>query len=55
MARKKRQILEQFKAPAQPTDKPKTAYQDEFQSNVNQRVEDFGKKFEGKGRNFLYD
>jgi tetratricopeptide (TPR) repeat protein len=54
MARKKRQVPEQFKAPVQTADKPKTVYQDEFQSGVNKRVEDFGKKFEGKGRNLLY-
>lgn len=54
MARKKRQVPEQFKAPVQTADKPKTAYQDEFQTGVNKRVEDFGKKFEGKGRNLLY-
>lgn len=54
MARKKRQIPEQFQAPAQPSDKPKTVYQDEFQSGVNKQVEEFGKKFEGKGRNILY-
>ena len=54
MARKKRQVPEQFKTPVQPADKPKTVYQDEFQSGVNKRVEDFGKRFEGKGRNVLY-
>ena len=39
-----------------PTDdnNPKPVYQDEFQSGVNNKVEDFGKKFEGKGRNILY-
>lgn len=54
MTRKKRQVSEQFKAPAQPADKPKVVYQDEFQSGVNKRVEDFGRQFEGKGRNILY-
>jgi len=54
MVRKKRQVPEQFKAPVQTADKPKTVYQDEFQSGVSQKVEDFGKKFEGKGRNILY-
>jgi len=53
MARKKRQIPEQFKTPVQ-EDKPKTAYQDEFQTGVGRKVEDFGKKFEGKGRTLLY-
>lgn len=54
MARKKRQISEQFKTPVATADKPKTVYQDEFQTGVNRKVEDFGKKFEGKGRNLLY-
>jgi tetratricopeptide (TPR) repeat protein len=54
MARKRRQVPEQFKTPVQPADKPKTVYQDEFQSGVNRKVEDFGRKFEGKGRNILY-
>ncbi len=53
MARKKRQIPEQFRAPVQ-EDKPKTAYRDEFQTGVGRKVEDFGKNFEGKGRTILY-
>lgn len=53
MARKKRQIPEQFQAPVQ-TDKTKVIYQDSVQANVNRKVEDFGKRFEGKGKNFLY-
>ena len=53
MARKKRQIPEQFRAPVQ-EDKPKTVYQDEFQTGVGSKVENFGKKFEGKGRTILY-
>ena len=54
MARKKRQIPEQFQTPVQTAGKPKTAYQDDFQSGGNQRVEEFGKQFEGKGKNILY-
>lgn len=54
MARKKRQIIEQIQMPVATADKPPTAYQDEFQSGVNQKVEDFGRQFEGKGRNILY-
>jgi tetratricopeptide (TPR) repeat protein len=54
MARKKRQVPEQFNTPVQTADKPKTVYQDEFQTGVNKRVEDLGKRFEGKGRNLLY-
>ena len=53
MARKKRQIPEQFKMPVQ-ADKPKIVYEDNIQSNVNRRVEDYGRKFEGKGKNILY-
>jgi tetratricopeptide (TPR) repeat protein len=54
MARKKRQVAPQFQnAPAQ-DDKPKTAYQDEFQRNINKKIESAGKKFEGKGKNVLY-
>lgn len=51
--RKKRQAAPQFQAPAQ-DNKPKSTYQDEFQSNVNQKVEDFGRQFEGKGKTLLY-
>jgi tetratricopeptide (TPR) repeat protein len=36
------------------SDNPKPFIQDEFQSGVNKRVRDFGRKFEGKGRNLLY-
>jgi hypothetical protein len=53
MARKKRQIPEQFKAPVR-EDKNKVLYQDEFQTGVGKKVEDFSRQFEGKGRNFLY-
>ncbi len=53
MARKKRQIPEQFKMPVQ-EDKKKVVYEDNIQSNVNRRVEDYGRKFEGKGKNILY-
>lgn len=54
MARKKRQIPQQFQAPVQTQDKPKVAYRDEFQSGVGKKVEDFGKRVEGKGRTILY-
>ena len=53
MARKKRQIPEQFKAPVR-EDKNQPVYQDEFQTGVGKKVEDFGRQFEGKGRNILY-
>lgn len=51
--RKKRQPAQQFQAPATDT-QPKKVYQDEFQSGVNQKVENFGRKFEGKGKTILY-
>lgn len=53
MARKKRQIPEQFQTPVQ-ANTPKTAYRDEFQTGVGSKVEEFGKTFEGKGRTILY-
>ncbi|MGI8787385.1 MAG: tetratricopeptide repeat protein [Pyrinomonadaceae bacterium] len=53
MARKKRRIPEQFQPPVQP-DKSKFAYRDEFQSGVGKQVEDYSKRFEGKGRTILY-
>jgi len=53
MARKKRQIPEQFKAPVR-EEKNKVVYQDEFQTGVTRKVEDFGRQFEGKGKNVLY-
>ncbi|MCY7376630.1 MAG: tetratricopeptide repeat protein [Pyrinomonadaceae bacterium] len=51
--RKKRTVAQQFQAPA-PDTKPKTVYQDEFQSNVSQKVENFGRQFDGKGKTILY-
>ena len=53
MARKKRLATQQFQAPAQDV-QPKKVYQDEFQSGVSQKVEDFGKTFAGKGKTILY-
>lgn len=53
MARKKRLATQQFQAPAQDI-QPKKVYQDEFQSGVSQKVEDFGKTFAGKGKTILY-
>ena len=52
--RKKRQTSPQFQAPVPTDNKPKTVYRDEFQSNVSEKVENFGKQFEGKGRTLLY-
>src|SRR5215204_5863966 len=52
MARKKRNIQE-FEAPN--TDpKNKKVYRDSFQQNVGVKLEDVGRKFEGKGKNLLY-
>ena len=52
MARKKRNIQEYETPAADPKAKP--VYRDSFQQNVGTRVEDLGRKFEGKGRNILY-
>jgi hypothetical protein len=54
MARKKRQVPQQFQPAAKTDDKPKVAYQDEFQQTVNKRIENVSKKIEGKGKNILY-
>ncbi len=53
MARKKRQIPEQFKAPVR-EDKNKVVYQDEFQTGVGRKVEEYGNQFAGKSKNILY-
>jgi tetratricopeptide (TPR) repeat protein len=53
MARKKRQIPQQFQAPVQ-ENKTKTVYRDEFQSNLGSRVEDLGRRVEGNSKKFLY-
>ena len=52
MARKKRQ-LEPVAVAAAET-KGKVRYEDEFQQKVGSRVEEFGRRFEGQGRNILY-
>jgi predicted negative regulator of RcsB-dependent stress response len=52
MARKKRR-LEPVTVAATET-KEKVRYEDEFQHKVGSKVEEFGKKFEGQGRNILY-
>lgn len=58
MARKKRQIPQQFQTPAGAAavqdNKPKVAYRDEFQTGVGAKVEELGKNFEGKGKTLLY-
>lgn len=52
MARKKRRF-EQLEAAAA-TPKEKKIYVNEVQQKVNERLDDVGKKFEGKGRTILY-
>lgn len=52
MARKKRNIQE-FETPGE-NPKNKKVYRDSFQQNVGTRIEDVGRKFEGKGKNILY-
>lgn len=55
MARKKRKVeLPQFQNPVSVEDKPKKAYQDEFQATVGNKVKDFSEKFEGKGKTVAY-
>jgi hypothetical protein len=54
MARKKRQVSQIAPTPTAQDDKKKPAYQDDFQRNVNKKIENVGKKFEGKGKNILY-
>lgn len=54
MARTKRRLPQQFQAPVKEDDKKKVVYRDDFQKNVGARVKEFGNKFEGKGKNFMY-
>jgi tetratricopeptide (TPR) repeat protein len=52
MSRKKRNIQEYETPVADQKNKP--VYRDSFQQNVGTKIEDMGRKFEGKGRNVLY-
>ena len=52
MSRKKRRFEQLEAAAAVPQEKKR--YVDPFQERVNPRIEDFGKKFEGKGKTILY-
>lgn len=54
MARKKRRVLAQFQEPVVEDDKPKKAFQDEFQSTVGKKIEEFSGKLEGKGKTVTY-
>lgn len=51
--RKKRKVPAQFKEPVK-EEKSKHAFQDEFQKTAGDRLEDFSKKFEGKGKTIMY-
>jgi hypothetical protein len=52
MARKKRRFEQLQAAASTPQDKKK--YTDPFQQQVGERLEEVGKKFEGKGKSILY-
>lgn len=52
MARKKRRFQE-TEIPAEEPQKKKV-YRDSFQQNIGRKLEDVGKKMEGKGKNVLY-
>lgn len=54
MARTKTRLPQQFQAPVKEEDKKKVVYRDDFQKNVGGRVKEFGKQFEGKGKNIMY-
>ncbi len=54
MARIKRRLPQQFQAPVKEEDKKKVVYRDDFQKNVGGKVREFGKQFEGKGKNVMY-
>ena len=52
MARKQRRFAQVAAAAAEPKDKVR--YEDQFQNKVGHKVEEMGRKFEGKGRTILY-
>lgn len=53
MARKKRSIQQPL-PPTADDQKAQPRYQDPLQQNLNRRIDEVGKKFEGKGRTVLY-
>ena len=53
MARKKRKVPAQFREPVQ-EEKREEAFHDEFQTTVGDRIEEFGDRFEGKGKTITY-
>ncbi len=52
--RRKSRSPQQYDLPMTDEEKAKIQYKDDFQKNFGSRVEDFGRKFEGKGRQILY-
>jgi len=53
--KKRRKKRQPQPAQAPPTaTKEKVVYQDDFQTGLGQKIEDFGAKFEGKGRSIMY-
>lgn len=54
MARKKRNIPEQFNPTTKQDTGSKPIYADQFQEKVGKKIEDLGGRFEGKSKNILY-
>ncbi len=54
MARKKRTLPEPLEVPVVVVEDKKPVYRDEFQRNVGGKVREFGKQFEGQGKNLIY-
>lgn len=52
--RRKSRVPQQIEQPLTDEEKAKIQYKDEFQKTFGSRVEEFGKKFEGKSRQVLY-
>jgi predicted negative regulator of RcsB-dependent stress response len=52
--RKKRLIPKATEVPLTQEEKDKIQFKDDFQKSVGEQVEDFSRKFEGKGKNILY-
>lgn len=52
--RKKRMIPKATEIPLTQEEKDKIQFKDEFQKSVGEKIEDFGDRFQGKGKNILY-
>ncbi|MDQ3634592.1 MAG: tetratricopeptide repeat protein [Acidobacteriota bacterium] len=52
--RKKRMIPKATEVPLTQEEKDKIQFKDEFQKSVGEKIEDFGDRFQGKGKNILY-